>query len=85
MEEHEDIDPMLTPSDAARLINVHINTIRRWANQGMLKVYRIGPRGDRRFLREDIINFLAKEIEATEGKEDQGLPAPSELGTTSTI
>ncbi len=61
MEEYEDIDPMLTTSDAARLINVHINTVRRWANQGILKAYRIGTRGDRRFLQEDILSFLEKE------------------------
>ncbi|MCL0039074.1 helix-turn-helix domain-containing protein, partial [Dehalococcoidia bacterium] len=40
---------MLTTSDVARLLNVHINTVRRWSNQGILKAYRIGSRGDRRF------------------------------------
>ncbi len=68
MEEHEDINPMLTTSDAAHLINVHINTVRQWANQGILKAYRIGPRGDRRFYREDIIGLLAKEIKVTGGR-----------------
>ncbi len=61
MAERKDIDSMLTTSDVARLINVHINTVRRWANQGILKAYRIGTRGDRRFLQEDILSFLAKE------------------------
>jgi hypothetical protein len=28
--------------------------VRRWADKGILKVYRIGSRGDRRFKREDI-------------------------------
>ena len=40
------IEPMLTTSDVARLLNVHINTVRRWSNQGALKTYRIGARGD---------------------------------------
>ena len=57
---HEEIDPMLTTSDVARLLSVHINTVRRWSNQGILKTYRIGSRGDRRFRREDIINFLSQ-------------------------
>ncbi len=48
------IDPMLTTSEVARMLNLHINTIRRWSNQGMLKAYRIGSRGDRRFKKEDI-------------------------------
>jgi excisionase family DNA binding protein len=52
---------MLTTSDVARLLNVHINTVRRWSNQGTLKTYRIGARGDRRFRREDIASFLSPE------------------------
>ncbi len=55
-----EIDTMLTISDVANLLNVHINTIRRWSNQGILKAYRIGSRGDRRFRREDITSFLSE-------------------------
>ena len=29
-------------------------TMRRWTNNGILKAYRLGPRGDRRFKRTDI-------------------------------
>ena len=50
---------MLTIAETAYLLSVHINTIRRWSNQGMLKSYRIGTRGDRRFRREDIDIFIA--------------------------
>lgn len=71
MAEHNDIDPMLTTSDVARLINVHINTVRRWSNQRILKAYRIGSRGDRRFLREDIASFLAKEAKDTDGEKNK--------------
>ena len=63
MTNHEEIDPMLTISDVARLLNVHINTVRRWSNQGVLEAYRIGSRGDRRFRREDIASFLSRESE----------------------
>ena len=52
-------DPMLTTSEVARILNLHINTIRRWSNQGILKAYRIGSRGDRRFKKEDIDNFFS--------------------------
>lgn len=44
----------LKTSDVARLLNIHTNTVRRWANSGLLKTYRIGSRRDRRFKREDI-------------------------------
>ena len=51
---------MLTVRQLARLLNVHINTVRRWNDRGVLKAYRIGPRGDRRFSREDVALFLAE-------------------------
>jgi excisionase family DNA binding protein len=54
-----EIEPMLTTSDVARILRVHINTVRRWANQGVLASYRIGSRGDRRFTRADIDRFCA--------------------------
>ena len=50
---------MLTIAETAYLLSVHINTVRRWSDQGILKSYRIGNRGDRRFHREDIDSFLA--------------------------
>ncbi len=49
---------LLTSSDVAHLLNIHVNTVRRWDKQGMIKAYRIGPRGDRRFEREEITRFL---------------------------
>jgi excisionase family DNA binding protein len=52
-----EIEPMLTTSEVARILSVHINTVRRWANQGVLTSYRIGSRGDRRFKKADIDRF----------------------------
>ena len=46
--DNEEVVPMLRVSDVARLLNVHVNTIRRWNSQGILKAHRIGSRGDRR-------------------------------------
>lgn len=59
MRNRKQTDVMLTVSEVAYFLNVHINTVRRWSNQGILKVYRIGSRGDRRFRREDITRFLS--------------------------
>jgi|WetSurMetagenome_2_1015567.scaffolds.fasta_scaffold293162_1 excisionase family DNA binding protein len=49
---------MLTTSGVANMLHLHINTVRRWSDQGILKPYRIGPRGDRRFVRDDVVQFL---------------------------
>jgi len=63
-------ETMLTASELAHLLNVHINTVRRWSNRGILKVYRMGPRGDRRFSKDDIDSFLAEnpEVKYRNGK-----------------
>ncbi len=55
-----DPDALLTTAQAAELLNVHVNTIRRWSNRGILEAYHIGPRGDRRFRRQDIKKLLLK-------------------------
>lgn len=57
-EQNIPIDRMLTTSEVAKILDVHINTVRRWSNQGSLTSYRIGSRGDRRFRRSDIDNIL---------------------------
>ncbi len=49
---------MLTVTEVARLLRVHPNSVRRWANRGVIKVYRVGIRGDRRFRPDDVSNFL---------------------------
>ena len=54
------IEAMLNTADAARLLYVHPNTLRRWSDHGLIKTYRIGPRSDRRFRRDDINHFLVK-------------------------
>ena len=56
----DEIMPMLTVKDVAVMLNIHVNTVRRWADQGILKAWRITSRGDRRFRREDIARFLAE-------------------------
>jgi excisionase family DNA binding protein len=49
---------MLKATEVAQLLNVHINTVRRWSNQNIIKTYRVGPRGDRRFRKADVDLFL---------------------------
>lgn len=43
---------------AARLLGVHPNTLRAWADQGRVRCLRVNRRGDRRFLVEDLRRFM---------------------------
>ncbi len=49
---------LLTIEQAAKLLHVHSNTLRRWSNSGKLKAVRINSRGDRRFRLQDIQQYL---------------------------
>lgn len=51
-------DALLRTAEAARMLNVHVNTIRRWSDKELLTALRIGPRGDRRFRLRDIEDLL---------------------------
>ena len=52
---------LMTIQEAARFIGAHTNTLRRWSDRGLLKAYRIGPRADRRFRRDDVVRFLIQQ------------------------
>jgi excisionase family DNA binding protein len=58
--DEEQMGNMLTVQEVARLLHIHPNTLRRWSNRGLIKAYRITPRGDRRFRRGEILEFLAR-------------------------
>jgi len=60
MKDNATLVPMLTVRQVAKLLHVHSNTVRRWSDQGILRAYRISPRGDRRYRREDIEYFLTE-------------------------
>lgn len=55
-----DPDALLTTAEVAELLNVHVNTVRRWSNKGILETYRIGARGDRRLRQGDVNKLLRK-------------------------
>ena len=54
----ETLETMLTIRQIADFLHISISTVRRWSDSGMLRSYRIGPRGDRRYLRDDVFRFL---------------------------
>jgi len=60
----------LSLRDACRLLDVSNTTLRQWADNGYLRVYRT-PGGHRRFLRDDVESFAnASEQAQEQGRED---------------
>ena len=51
-------DHLLKVSEVAEIMNAHPNSVRHWANSGLLPSYRIGRRGGRRFRVQDVDEFL---------------------------
>ena len=56
---HE-LGPMLTASEVASLLHLHVNTVKRLGDRGELPFYRVCKRGDRRFRYDDVIKFLSQ-------------------------
>jgi excisionase family DNA binding protein len=54
----DQMDNMLTIREVSGLLHVHPNTLRRWADKGIIRSFCITPRGDRRFISRDIDQFL---------------------------
>lgn len=54
------IGPMLTASEVAELLHLHVNTVKRLGDRGELPFYRVCKRGDRRFRLEDVMDFLTR-------------------------
>jgi excisionase family DNA binding protein len=49
---------LLTIKQAAEILNVHTETLRRWDKDGKLKAVRINKRGDRRYKPEDLEKLI---------------------------
>ena len=55
-----DRGPMLTASEVAEMLHLHVNTVKRLGDRGELPYYRVCRRGDRRFQQGDVVEFLAR-------------------------
>jgi excisionase family DNA binding protein len=63
-------DHMLTVREVSLLLHVHPNTLRRWADKGIIKSFCITPRGDRRFNAQDIDEYLNLMNSQNQGRND---------------
>jgi len=72
--DHNDPNALLTIAEAAEMLNVHVNTVRRWSNKGIIETYRIGPRRDRRLRLGDVDKLLRKSqpVDATQSHDHSG-------------
>jgi len=55
-----DLGQMLTASEVAGMLHLHVNTVKRLGDRGELPFYRVCRRGDRRFLLKDVMSFLER-------------------------
>ena len=55
-----ELGPMLTASEVAEMLHLHVNTVKRLGDRGEIPFYRVCKRGDRRFRLEDVMTFLDK-------------------------
>lgn len=72
----KDIPEFLSLGETSRLLGVHRNTLRIWDKKRFLNPIRFGQRGDRRYKKEDILQFLKhtdKNRSAQESQEDNGV------------
>lgn len=55
-----EIGPLLTASEVAEMLHLHVNTVKRLGDRGELPFYRVCRRGDRRFRLDDVLAFLTR-------------------------
>lgn len=55
--DNQNIPELITLKEACEILRVHPNTLRQWDKKGILVAVRFGERKDRRYRREDIVNF----------------------------
>jgi excisionase family DNA binding protein len=54
----KELNRMLTITEAAELLGVSCTSLRRYANEGKIKAYRIGSGRHRRFRKRDVLIYL---------------------------
>ena len=52
------MEELLTLKETAKILKVHLNTLRLWDNKGVLKAVRIGIKKIRKYRKKDIEKFI---------------------------
>ncbi len=58
----DELPKLLTIRQAAEVLNVHVETLRRWDISGKLKAIKINKRGDRRYKPGDLEKLMKIKI-----------------------
>jgi len=56
--EHKGIPELITLKEACDILRCHPNTLRQWDKKGILVAIRFGERKDRRYNKEELLNFI---------------------------
>ena len=81
---NSEVAPLLTVTEAARLLHVHPNTLRNWSDQDVIRTFRINSRGDRKYRRFDIYQFIS-ELRTHDRNRIEALRASNVTHTTDEI
>jgi len=54
----ENSNPYLNTNEIAKLFSVRAITIYRWEKQGLIKSYRLNPKGKKFFVREEVLKLF---------------------------
>ena len=58
----DELPKLLTIKQSAEVLNVHVETLRRWDKSGKLKAIRLNKRGDRRYRPGDLEKLMKIKI-----------------------
>jgi excisionase family DNA binding protein len=56
-----EVGKLLTASEVAEMLHLHVNTVKRLGDRGELPFFRVTSRGDRRFRYDDVLEFLRRD------------------------
>jgi len=55
-----EVGKLLTATEVAEMLHLHVNTVKRLGDRGEIPFYRVCRRGDRRFRVDDVLDFLRR-------------------------
>jgi excisionase family DNA binding protein len=55
-----EVGRLLTASEVADMLHLHVNTVKRLGDRGELPFFRVCKRGDRRCRYDDVLEFLRR-------------------------